>query len=53
MTTEQMSIHQALVELKTLDKRVESAIQESEWIVANKHSNTKISGIDLKDVSAQ
>lgn len=49
MTTEQMSIHQALVELKTLDKRVENAIQESEWIVANKHSNTKISGIDLRD----
>lgn len=49
MTTETMSIHQALVELKTLDKRIESAIQEGDWIVANKHSNGKISGIDLKD----
>ena len=28
MTTETMNIHQALVELKTLDKRIESAIQE-------------------------
>lgn len=49
MTTETMNIHQALVELKTLDKRVESAIQEGEWVVANKHSNTKIGGIELKD----
>ena len=49
MTTEKMNIHQALVELKTLDKRIESAIKESEWVVANKHSNGKIGGIDLKD----
>lgn len=49
MTTENMNIHQALVELKTLDKRIESAIKESEWVVANKHSNGKIGGIDLKD----
>lgn len=49
MTTETMNIHQALVELKTLDKRIESAIQEGDWVVANKHSNGKISGIDLKD----
>lgn len=49
MTTETMNIHQALVELKTLDKRIESAIKEGEWVVANKHSNSKIGGIDLKD----
>ena len=49
MTTETMNIHQALVELKTLDKRIEAAIQEGEWVVANKHGNGKIGGIDLKD----
>ena len=49
MTTEKMNIHQALVELKTLDKRIEFAIKENEWVVANKHSNGKIGGIDLKD----
>lgn len=49
MTTEKMNIHQALVELKTLDKRIESAIKESEWVVANKHSNGKIGGIDLRE----
>ena len=42
MTTETMNIHQALVELKTLNKRIESAIREGEWVVANKHSNGKI-----------
>ena len=49
MTTERMTIHQALVELKTLDKRIESAIREGEWVVANKHSNGKIGGVDLKE----
>lgn len=49
MTTETMNIHQALVELKTLDKRFESAIEDGEWVVANKHSNGKIGGIDVKD----
>lgn len=49
MTTETMNIHQALMELKTLDKRIEAAINDGEWVVANKHSNTKISGIDLKE----
>lgn len=49
MTTERMTIHQALVELKTLDKRIESVIREGEWVVANKHSNGKIGGVDLKE----
>ena len=35
MTTETMSIHQALVELKTLDKRIAAAIEDGEWVVAN------------------
>lgn len=49
MTTETMNVHQALVELKTLDKRIDAAIHDTKWIVANKHSNTKISGVDLKE----
>ena len=49
MTTETMNIHQALVELKTLDKRIEAAVKEGEWVTANKHSNGKIGGIDLKE----
>lgn len=52
MTTEKMNIHQALAELKTLDKRIQSALMEGTYAVANKHSNTKIDGIDLKEYTA-
>lgn len=47
MTTETMTIHQALVELKTLDKRIGATIRETEYVVANKHSNRKINGVDV------
>lgn len=49
MTKETMNIHQALVELKTLDKRIESAITSCTYVVPNKHSNTKINGIPVKE----
>lgn len=52
MTTESMTIHQALVELKTLEKRIRSAIQEGGFVTANKHSNTKINGIPVQDYTA-
>ena len=51
MTTETMTIHQALVELKTLDKRIGAAIRETEYVVANKHSNRKIGGVDVSEFS--
>lgn len=44
-----MNIHQALVELKTMESRITKAIREPEWVVPNKHSNTKIGGIAVKD----
>ena len=44
MITETMTIHQALTELKTLDKRIESKISETTFVQYNKHSNTKIEG---------
>ena len=49
MTKENMRVHEALVELKTLDKRIEDAITDTDWVLANKHSNTKIGGIEVKD----
>ena len=49
MTTEKMNVHQALAELKTMEKRITSAIQETDWVLANKHSNTKIGGVAVKD----
>lgn len=49
MTTETMTIHQALVELKTIDKRITAAIRETEYVVANKHSNRKIGGVEVAE----
>lgn len=44
MTTENMSIHKAMVELKTLDKRIKDRIRSSTFAIANKHSNDKVNG---------
>lgn len=49
MVTETMNVHQALAELKMLEKRITSTITGGQFVVANKHSNTKIGGIDIKD----
>ena len=45
MTTEKMTVHKALSELKILDDRILLAIDEAVFCVANKHSNEKINGI--------
>lgn len=47
-TTEKMTIHKALAELKVLDKRITSSVSV-QFCVANKHSNEKISGLALKN----
>ena len=47
MTTEKMTVHEALCELKTLDARITKSISESTLVFSNKHSNTKVSGIAL------
>lgn len=49
MTTEKMNVHQALVELKTLDKRISNALMSATWVVTNKHSNRKIDGVSIED----
>lgn len=49
MTTESMTIHKALAELKLLDGRINKSIVEGVFCVANKHSNEKISGVPIKD----
>lgn len=49
MTKEEMNVHQALAELKMMDKRIEAATREPDWVVTNKHSNTKIDGVEVKD----
>lgn len=49
MTTEKMTVHKALSELKLLDSRIEKAIAEGIYCVANKNSNDKINGIALDE----
>lgn len=49
MTTEKMTVHKALAELKLLDNRIEKAIAEGIYCIANKHSSDKINGIPLDD----
>ena len=53
MTTEKMTIHKALCELKTLDSRIQDAIRRSTFCFANKHSNQKIHGIPIEDVKKE
>lgn len=52
MTKETMNVHQALAELKTMESRITKAIREPDWVVANKHSNTKIGGVSVDEWKA-
>jgi hypothetical protein len=49
MTTEKMTIHKALSELKIIDDRIQKAITGGTFCVANKHSNGKIRGVSVED----
>lgn len=53
MTTETMTIHKALCELKTLDSRIKKAIEGSVFVFANKHANAKVSGKSIGDYSTE
>ena len=47
MTTERMTIHKALAELKIIGDRINNSISSSTFIKANKHSNEKINGVPI------
>ena len=47
MTTEKMTIHKALAELKTMDARITKAIHETPYVLAVKHSAEKINGMTV------
>lgn len=51
MTTEKMTVHKALSELKVIDSRIDNAY--SDFVLANKHSNDKILGIPLDEVKSK
>jgi len=47
--TEQMTVHKALSELKIIGGRIDNAIEETTFVIANRHSNSKIHGVDIKE----
>lgn len=53
MTTEKMTVHKALAELKVIGDRIISAIQSGVYCKANKHSNEKINGVSVGEFKKQ
>jgi hypothetical protein len=53
MTTETMTIHKALAELKIIGDRIDKAISQGTYCRANKHSNEKINGVSLGEFKDQ
>ena len=49
MTNEKMTVHKALAELKIIDDRINNAIVSGTYVIANKHSNTKIHCMTIDD----
>ena len=49
MTTETMTIHRALAELKVLDERIEKLIREAKFCAAAKKSMKKLDGVDIEE----
>ena len=49
MTNEKMTIHRALAELKTMDDRIEKAIDSVIYVMAVKHSAEKINGVPVAE----
>ena len=48
-TTQTMSIHRALSELKTLNERIAKAIQEADFVATDRKSTQKIKGLSIED----
>lgn len=52
-TTETMSIHKALCELKVIGDRIEKTMGKIPFVLANEHANKKIQGIPIEEFIAQ
>jgi hypothetical protein len=46
---EKMTVHKALAELKIIGDRIEGAISETTFVIANRHSNTRIHGASISE----
>ena len=53
METQKMTVHKALCELKTMDSRIQKAIDSSPYVVVNKHSSKKINGVSIDEFCRQ
>ncbi len=51
MTVETMNVHEALTELKMLEKRIPAETRAVVWAIANKHANTVVNGVKLTEVT--
>lgn len=51
MTTETMTIHEALAELKTLESRVYKALSNATFVQTKVHADKKIKGADIAEVT--
>lgn len=49
MATETMTVHEALSELKMLDKRIPKEENSAVFVQTNKHSNSKIAGMAINE----
>jgi hypothetical protein len=52
-TTEKMTIHKALCELKVISERIDKAMNAVPFVVANEHGNRRIQGISVEEYVAQ
>lgn len=52
MNVETMTVHQALCELKMLDKRIPAETTAQPWATTNKHINKKIDGLPIDEFKA-
>lgn len=49
MTTEKMTVHKALAELKVIDKRIYNAMEDITFVNACKNNTDKINGVSVED----
>ena len=52
-TTETMSVHKALCELKVIGDRIEKTMGKIPFVIANEHANKKIQGIAIDEFVGQ
>lgn len=52
-TTERMTAHKILIEMKLMEKRITKTVAEGVYCTTNKHSNNKIDGMTIEEYKAK